>query len=60
MHHSQVLKSPISNDSLKVNIDGYTRPQIVPKLLLQVSVREIYNSLVIDPVYDGIKEARDV
>ena len=30
MHHPQVLQSPIFNDFLKVNIDGHTRPQIVP------------------------------
>ena len=47
------------NDSLKVNIYGHTRPKIVPKLLLQVSIREILNSLVSDPNDGGIKEARD-
>ena len=46
MHHPQVLQSPIANDCLKVKIDGYTEPQIVPKLLLQMSVREIHNNLV--------------
>ena len=39
--------------------DGHTEPQLVPKLLLQVSVREIHNSLVIEPVDGGLKEARD-
>ena len=42
-----------------MNIDGHTGPQIFPKLLLQVSVRELHNSLVSDPVDGGIKEARD-
>ena len=39
MRHPQVVQSPISIDFLKVSIGGTTRPQIVPKLLLQVSVR---------------------
>ena len=59
MHHPQVVKSPISNDCLKINIDGHTERQLVPKTLLQVSVRELYNSLISDPVYGGLKEARD-
>ena len=48
MHHPQVVQSPIENDCLKVKIDGYTEPQLVPKLLLHVSVRELHNNLVID------------
>ena len=38
IHHPQVVQSPIVNDCLKVKIDGYTEPQLVPKLLLQMSV----------------------
>ena len=34
MRHPQVVQSPIVNDCLKVNIDGHTEPQLVPKLLL--------------------------
>ena len=30
INNPQVLQSPIFNDCLKVNIDGHTRPQIVP------------------------------
>ena len=41
MHHLQVVQSPISNNCLKVKIDGYTEPQMFPKLLLRVSVREL-------------------
>ena len=37
--HPQVVKSPIYNDCLKVVLDDQTEPQLVPKLLLQVSVR---------------------
>ena len=59
MHHTQVVKSPIFNDCLKMKIDGHTEPQLVPKLLLQVSVREVYNNIVIDTDNGGLKEARD-
>ena len=39
-------------------LEYQTEPQLVPKLLLQVSVRELYNSLVSDPNDGGIKDAR--
>ena len=55
----QVVKSPISNDTLKVIFDDQTEPQLIPKLLLKVSVRELYNSLVSDPNDVGLKDARD-
>ena len=42
-----------------MKIDGHTEPQLVPKLLLQVSVREIHNNLVIATKDGGLKEARD-
>ena len=38
--------------------DYQTEPQLVPKFLLQVSVRELHNSLVSDPNYVGLKYAR--
>ena len=56
--HPQVIKSPISNDCLKVMFDDQTEPQLVPKLLLQVSVRKLHNSLVSDPNYGGLKDSR--
>ena len=59
MHHSQVVQSPIANDCLKVKIDGHAEPQMVPKHLFRVSVREIHNNLVSDEDHGGIKEARD-
>ena len=59
MHHTQVVQSPIVNDFLEVKIDGHTEPQLVPRLLLQVSARKLHNSLVSDPVDGGIKETRD-
>ena len=39
--------------------DDQTEPQLVPKLLPQVSVRELHNSLVSDPNDGGIKDDRD-
>ena len=38
VHHPQVVESPIVNDCLKVKTDGHTEPQLVPKLLLCVSI----------------------
>ena len=58
--HPQVVQSPISNDCLKVMLYDQTEPQLIPKLLLQVSVRELYNSLISDPNDGGLKYARDV
>ena len=55
----QVVKSPVYNDCLKVMFDDFTETQLVPKLLLQVSVRELNNSLVSDPNDGGLKDARD-
>ena len=57
--HPRVIQSPISNDCLKVMFDDQIEPPLVPKLLLQVSVREIHNSLVSDTNYCGLKDARD-
>ena len=39
-------------------LDDQTEPQIVPKLLLQVSIRELHNSLLSDPHDGGLKDAR--
>ena len=59
MHHTQVVQSTIVNNFLKVKIDGHTEPQLVTRLLLQVFVRELHNSLVSDTDNVGLKEARD-
>ena len=40
-------------------LDYQTEPQLVPKFLLQMSVRELHNSLVSDPNDGGLKDARD-
>ena len=57
--HPQVVQSPISNDCLKLIFDDQTEPQLVPKLLLQVFVRELHNSIDIDPNDGDLKDARD-
>ena len=57
--HPQVVQSPIYNDCLKVIFDDQIEPQMVPKLLPQVSVREFHNSHVSYTNDVGIKEARD-
>ena len=53
------MQSPISNYCLKVKIVGYTEPQLVPKLLLHVSVRKLHNNIVSTTKYGGLKLARD-
>ena len=58
-HHPQVVQSPISNYCLEVMLDDQKELQLVPKFLLQVSVRELHNSLVSDTNNGGIKDARD-
>ena len=49
LQHPQAVQYPIANDCLKVYIDGQYEPQLVPNLLLQVSVRELHNSMVSNP-----------
>ena len=56
--HPQVVQSPISNDCLKVVLYDQIDPQLFPKLLLQVSVIELHNSIVSDPNDGVIKDAR--
>ena len=57
--HPQFFQSQISNDCLKVMFDDHAEPQLFTKNLLQVSVRELHNSLVSEPNYAGLKNARD-
>ena len=47
--HPQVFQSPIPNYCLKFMLDYQTEPELVLKLLLHVSVRELHNSLVSGP-----------
>ena len=57
--HLQVVQSPITNDCLKVLLDYQIEPQLVPKLSLQVSVKELHNILVSDPNDGDLKDTRD-
>ena len=59
IHHPKVVLSPISNDRLNLSIDEQSRPQLVPKLLLQILVRELHNITVSPSEEGGLKEARD-
>ena len=40
-------------------LDDQTEPQLVPKILLNVSVIDLHNILVSDPNNGGMKYARD-
>ena len=57
--HPQVVQSPISNYCHKFMFDDPKEPQLVPKLLLWASIRELHNILVSDPNDGGLKDARD-
>ena len=57
--HPQVVQSPVSDYCLKLIFDDQKKPQILPKLLLRVSVRELHNSLVSYPNYLCLQKARD-
>ena len=59
IHNPQVVRSPIDNDCLKLSMYGKVVPQLVTRLLLQVSVRVLNNSMVITPEEGGVKEARE-
>ena len=52
--HPQVVKSPILNYCLKVIYDDQTEPQMAPKWLLQISVRELHNRIVRDQNDGGL------
>ena len=40
-------------------LNDQTEPQLFPKLLIQVSVRELHNILVSNPNDGGLKDSRD-
>ena len=59
MHHPQLVQSPNINDCLKVKIDVHAESQLLTKLLLRVSVRELHNRLVSNAENGGLKESID-
>ena len=54
--YPQVVQSQIANDCLKVSIDGHSEPQVISKVLLEVSVQEFHNIMVSTPEEVGLKE----
>ena len=57
--HPQVVQSQNFNHCLKVIFYDQAEPQLVPKLLLQVSFIILHNSLVSYSNDGGIKDAMD-
>ena len=55
----QVVQPPIYNNGIKVIFDDQIEPQLVTEFSLQVSVRELHNSLVSDKNDGGLKKCRD-
>ena len=43
----RVIQSPVANDCLKLPIGGQTEKHILLNMLFQVSVRELYGSMLI-------------
>ena len=56
IQHPQVMQSQIGNYCLKLSIWVQVEPQLVPKLLLQVSVTELHNSIASPLEQDILKE----
>ena len=52
------MQSSISTYCLKLSIDNQAEPQLVPKLLLKVSVIELHNSMMSTIEEEGTNEAR--
>ena len=55
LQHPQVVQYPIENYCIKLFIGGKVETQLVPIFLLQVSARELHNSMVISPEEGGLK-----
>ena len=49
LQHPRGVQTQIANDFLKVSIGGHSEPQLIPKLLLQMYVQELHNSMVGPP-----------
>ena len=55
LHHTQFVIDTIENDCLYVSIDGNCDLFLMKKLLLQVYVQELHNSMVSCPEEGGPK-----
>ena len=58
LHHNQVVHYPIENNCLYVYISRIPKKQFLPKLLLKMYLRELYNRLVSPQEEGGIKGTR--
>ena len=58
MKKSNVSESPIACDTLLVTDAESGIKRIVPKLLLECSVRQLHNELIASPYYVGLLGAR--
>ena len=60
MNHPNVVESPITNETLLIHNLVTGQKERVSKLLLQISIRELHNDmLLLQPDEGGFKEARD-
>jgi hypothetical protein len=57
--HPQVVQSPITSDTLLLPDRETGLTICVPKLLLEISIRELHNDLIAPPKSGGLAEARD-
>ena len=59
MNHPNVVESPITNETLLVRNLVTGQKERVNKLLLQISIRELHNDMLLPPDEGGFKEAWD-
>jgi hypothetical protein len=57
--HPHVIQSPITNDTLLIGNRNTGVTTRVPKLLIEISIRELHNDLLELPGSGGLAEARD-
>jgi hypothetical protein len=57
--HEHVVTSPICNETLLVKKQGSIEKQRVPKLLIEITVRELHNLLVAPLEHGGLPQSRD-
>ena len=58
MKNSNVCESPIARDTLLITDEESGVKLIVPKLLLEFSMRQLHNELIVSPYYGGLFGAR--
>jgi hypothetical protein len=59
MNHPNVVESPIANKTILVHNLGTGQKERVNKLLLQISIWELHNDMLLPPDQGGFKEAWD-